>query len=102
MGIVKGKHIDYCTSDECEGCYYEPPAASAGYVSSVDDPSSREWQLGVLRNIEALMPKSRRKYTPNWKMVQTFLLSHTCKGGSTSSYRHCHFLGIDPDAYKFY
>jgi hypothetical protein len=31
MGIVKGKHIDYCTSEECEGCYYESSAASAGY-----------------------------------------------------------------------
>jgi hypothetical protein len=31
MGIVKGKHIDYCTSDECEGCHCEPLAASAGY-----------------------------------------------------------------------
>jgi hypothetical protein len=69
--------------------------------SQITNAASAEWQIGVLRSIETDMPKRKRKSTPNWKMVQDYLLGHTSKGGSTSCYIHCHFLGIDPDGFTF-
>lgn len=35
MGIVKGKHLDCCTSKECKGCYMGPSAASAGSITEL-------------------------------------------------------------------
>jgi hypothetical protein len=69
--------------------------------SQVEDASSAQYQLGVMRNVEENMSKAKRSKTYNWVLVQRYLLSHTSKGGSTSSYIHCQFLGVDPDGYTF-
>lgn len=57
--------------------------------------------LGVLKNIENNMPKTWRQRTRNVSIVRDFLLAHTDKGGRTSSYDMCEYLGIDGDAYSF-
>jgi len=66
--------------------------------SKIDNPQSKEYQIGVLRNIKR---EFRCKKTLNWAFVQKFLLSHTNHAGSNSSIEHCLFLGIDPDRYEF-
>jgi hypothetical protein len=70
--------------------------------SSVKDGNSKEWQIGVLRNIEQNMDKSERKRCYNWVIVRDYFLMHTNKGGSTSAYLHCEWLGVDPDEFTFY
>lgn len=70
--------------------------------SSIENADSKEWQLGVLRNIERLMPKAHRKRNYNWAIVRDYLLQHTRKGGRTSAHMHCDWLGIDPDGFSFY
>lgn len=65
--------------------------------SEIKNANSAEYQLGILRNIKR---EFRCKKTLNWVFVQKFLLSHTSKGGSTSSINHCIFLGIDPNGYS--
>jgi hypothetical protein len=72
------------------------------YVSQVLDPESKEFQLGILRNIEREMPRQKRKHTLNWVIVQDYLLGHTSKGGSTSCCIHCRWLGVDPDGKTFF
>jgi hypothetical protein len=64
-----------------------------------NDPS---YLLGIMKNIENYMPKSHRKNTANWVLVKNYLLAHTIKGGSNSSFKMCEYIGIDPDAYSFY
>ena len=63
---------------------------------------NREFQIGILKNIERLMPKETRRHKPNWVIVMDYLLAHTSRGGSTSAYEHCGYLGIDPDGKTFY
>lgn len=70
--------------------------------SQTDNPESAEFQLGIMRNVEREISKAKRKRTPNWVLVGDYLLRHTRKGGSTSCYRHCVFLGVDPDGYTFW
>jgi hypothetical protein len=69
--------------------------------SQVDDPG-KEWQLGIMRAIERTMSPAKRRRTFNWVLVQEYLLSHTSKGGSTSSAKHCEWLGVNPDGYTFF
>lgn len=66
-----------------------------------EETLSSSFQLGIMRNIEQRMPKRKRKTTPNWRLVQDYLLGHTDHGGKTSCAQHCLFLGIDPDGYTF-
>lgn len=73
-------------------------------VSAIDveESLSPKFQLGIMRSVEREMPVRRRKSTPNWRVVQDYLLGHTAKGGSTSCCQHCRFLGVDPDGYTFW
>ena len=82
----------------CENCN---PAASAGYVSMVDNADSVAFQLGVMRNVECEISRATRKRFQNWQLVRDYLLQHTSKGGSTSCYHHCRWMGIDPEGYSF-
>lgn len=70
--------------------------------SQIENPESKEWQLGVLKNIEQNIPKTHRKEMQNWVIVKNYLTGHTNKGGRTSACIHCEWLGIDPDGYTFY
>jgi hypothetical protein len=65
------------------------------------DANDPKYLLGVLRNIERQMPKAWRKRTTNVVIVRDFLMIHTSKGGRTSSYEMCEFLGVDGDGYTF-
>jgi hypothetical protein len=59
--------------------------------------SEKEFQIGVLRNIQRLMPKHQRQSNQNWVFVRDFLFNNT--GNSVSNaeiVQHCKFLGIDP------
>lgn len=58
--------------------------------------------LGVLRNIESNMSKAERKRKSNVWIVKDYLMCHTSKGGKTSSYEMCKYLGIDADAFTFH
>ena len=67
------------------------------------DLNSKNYQLKMLQNIErTFLSKALRKRTQNVWLVQSFLTSFTSKGGSTSSFAHCDFLGIDPNGYTFF
>lgn len=66
------------------------------------DANSREYQLGLLRSYQHDMDIDIRNATYNWSIVKNVLLGHTSKGGRTSSYKHCEFLGINPDGKTFY
>lgn len=70
---------------------------------SVSDVVSNDpkYLLGVLRNIERSMSKAERKRKSNVSIVKDYLMCHTSKGGRTSSYEMCEYLGIDADAYTF-
>lgn len=61
-----------------------------------------KYLLGVLKNIESNMPKTERKRKSNVSIVKDYLMCHTSKGGRTSSYEMCEYLGIDADAYTFH
>jgi hypothetical protein len=67
------KSCPVCKRYTCEGC--QPTAKPADYVSQVLDPESKEFQLGILRNIEREMPRQKRKHTLNWVIVQDYLLA---------------------------
>lgn len=67
-------------------------------IINANDP---KFLLGVLRNIEREMPKAKRKRESNVYIVQHYLMACTSKGGRTSSYEMCEFLGVDGDAYTF-
>ena len=69
---------------------------------TVEETLSSEFQLGIMRNIERDMPKTRRRISQNWKLVQDYLLGNTSHGGSTSCYQHCHFISVDPEGYTFW
>lgn len=71
---------------------------------SVSDVITNEpkYLLGVLRNIESNMPKAERKRKSNVSIVKDYLMCHTSKGGRTSSYEMCEYLGIDADAFSFH
>ncbi len=66
------------------------------------DANEPRFLLGILKNIELGMPKAWRKRNRNVAIVRDFLMSHTSKGGRTSSYEMCEYLGIDGDAYTFF
>lgn len=70
-------------------------------MENVIDANEPKYLLGVLKNIEREMPKAWRKRTRNYVIVKDFLLSHTSKGGRTSAYEMCEYLGVDADAFKF-
>lgn len=72
--------------------------------SALSDPDllSPSFHLGIMKNIERNMPKRKRNITPNWKMVKDYLLGNTIRGGSTSCYQHCLWMGVDPDGFTFY
>lgn len=73
-------------------------------ISAIDaeESLSSKFQLGIMRNIEREMPSRKRGATPNWKMVQNYILGNTSHGGSTSCRQHCYFLGVDPEGYSFW
>lgn len=71
-------------------------------MDNIIDANNPEYLVGVLKNIERRMPKAWRKRTTNIQMVKDFLMCHTSKGGRTSSYEMCKFLGVDADGYTFY
>jgi len=71
-------------------------------MEQIIDANEPKFLLGVMRNIEQNMPKNRRKSSLNWVLVKEYLLSHTNKGGSTSSIFMCKYLGIDPDGFTFF
>ncbi len=60
-----------------------------------------KYLLGVLRNIENNMSRAERKRKSNVSVVRDYLMCHTSKGGRTSSYEMCEYLGIDADAFTF-
>lgn len=68
-------------------------------MENLIDANDPNYLVGVLRNIENKMPKAWRKRTRNVKFVMDFLTAHTSKGGQTSGYEMCEFLGIDGDGY---
>lgn len=70
-------------------------------MNQIENANSPEYQVGILLNIECEMPKAKRKRIRNVEMVQKYLLRHTSKGGQTSAYSHCLFLGVDPDGRSF-
>lgn len=76
-------------------------AVSDGYISQVPVAESVAFQLGVMRNVEREISKQKRKRTQNWVLVQDYLLGHTSKGGSTSCFIHCRWMGVDPEGYTF-
>ena len=84
-----------CWSEQCIS------AASAGYVSQVDNADSAEFQLGIMRNVEHEISKNARRRFQNWQLVGDYLLQHTSKGGSSSCYAHCRWLGVDPEGHTF-
>jgi hypothetical protein len=86
--------------DPC-GIGKQPPTISAGYASMVDNADSVAYQLGIMRNVEYEIPKAVRKRLQNWQLVRDYLLQHTSKGGSTSCYHHCRWMGVDPEGYTF-
>ena len=71
-------------------------------MEQIIDANEPKFLLGVMRNIEQNMSKNMRKSSLNWVLVKEYLLSHTNKGGSTSSILMCKYLGIDPDCFTFY
>ncbi len=71
-------------------------------LTNIIDANEPRYLLGVLKNFERQMAKKDRKANTNVKIVGDLLLNHTHKGGRTSSYEMCEFLGIDGDAYTFY
>jgi len=71
-------------------------------MDKIIDANEPSYLLGVMRNIENSVPKSHRRNMQNWVLVKNYLLAHTSKGGSHSSYAMCEYLGVDPDAYSFY
>lgn len=68
----------------------------------VEEILSFKFQLGIMRNVERQISVQKRKSMQNWQLVQDYLLQHTSKGGSTSCYQHCRFLGVDPEAHSFW
>ena len=70
--------------------------------SQVIDANSVAFQLGIMRNVEREILKAKRKRTTNWVLVKDYLLGCTSKGGSTSCYTHCLWMGVDPNGYTFY
>lgn len=70
--------------------------------SQVEDGNSVKFQLGIMRNVEHEIAKRKRKATPNWVLVQEYMLGNTSKGGSTSCCIHCRWMGVDPDGYTFW
>lgn len=76
--------------------------SSEQYQSQIDDAASKEYQLKLMQGIENRIPKTVRKRTYNWILVQRYMLGFTSKGGSTSCCIHCLWLGVDPDGYTFF
>ena len=67
------------------------------------DFNSKEYQLQLLQNYETqIMDEEERKTIANIWVVKQLLTQFTSQGGSTSAYKHCDFLGIDPDGYSFH
>ena len=74
-----------------------------GTGHDLPDMNSKKYQLGLLQNYERdIITKAERKRTINIWLVKKVLTQFTSKGGSTSAYQHCDFLGIDPDGYTFF
>lgn len=71
-------------------------------MENIIDANKPEFLLGVMQNIERLLPKAVRKTRANIWIVRDYLMNVTNKGGKTSSYEMCDYLGIDPDAYTFF
>ncbi len=70
-------------------------------MEQIIDANDPKYLLGVLKNVEQVMPKTWRKNNSNVAIVRDILMSHTSKGGRTSSYEMCQYLGIDGDDYTF-
>jgi len=67
------------------------------------DMNSIEYQIGLLRNIETnYLTKRERNTRINVWIVGDILTCFTNSAGSTSAYKHCEFLGINPDGYTFF
>lgn len=67
------------------------------------DFNSKEYQVQLLQNFEReFILRAERLRTTNVFLVNKILTQFTSQGGLTSAYKHCDFLGIDPDRYIFY
>lgn len=72
--------------------------------------SRADLQLTIMKNIERIITNIHKNndlrrwwdMAPNWFRVQTFINGNTKKGGSTSSFEQCEFLGVDVDGYTFF
>lgn len=69
--------------------------------NQVDTSKDPKFYLGIMRNVEREISRQKRKHTQNWVLVQDYLLGHTSKGGSTSCYIQCRWMGVDPEGYTF-
>lgn len=69
---------------------------------TVEETLAVKYQLGIMRNVEREISQRKRKACPNWILVRDYLLGNTSKGGSTSCFQHCHWMGVDPEAYTFW
>lgn len=65
----------------------------------LDEQKTYPNELNTIKNVLRIMPKTYRKKSMNWVIVQDILMSSTSFAGSTSSIRKCIELGIDPDSY---
>jgi cell division septum initiation protein DivIVA len=61
--------------------------------------NSKQWQLGVLKNIGKNMLKQERENTKNWRIVLDYFYPNT---STKNAIEHCEWLGVDPDAYTFF
>ena len=66
------------------------------------DVDKKHLHLCIMRNVERNIPKTVRKRKRKWQLVMDYMLGNTSKGGSTSCYFHCKFLGVDPEGYTFW
>ena len=57
-------------------------------------------ELRILENFIDCMPNAYRKRNRNQAVVRDILLAGTSTMGSTSCYKKCLELGIDPDGYS--
>lgn len=70
-------------------------------LNQITDDNSPEYQVGVLLNIESVMPRPKRNRITNVEMVKKYLSDHITKGGHITATSHCKFLGVNPHAHTF-
>ena len=65
----------------------------------IENRMCKEDELRIVRNFIDHMPKTYRKHTMNFKVIQNILMEGTSHMGMTSCCKKCVELGIDP--YKY-